>query len=148
MRAFDSLVSGFKQRHAGVLFIPCSKVRPYSRSQSHRRLLQLARAHGVHVDLLDKVVITSLGPIPEQYWDAPIVQTYNTGIRDIYRLLQTKALLRRTNYTDAWDLMSFAPYSDILHLCHLEGLLPLPRRLRVIRKRNISVYRPEASVSR
>jgi hypothetical protein len=149
VRAFDLLISDFKQRHKGVLFIPCSKARPYSASQSHRRLLQLARAHEVPVDLLDKVVITSLGPVPEQYWNAGIVQVYDTGIRDIYRLfLQTKVLLKGTNYTEAWDLMSFAPYSDMLHLCHLEGLLPTPKRLSAIRKRNISVYRPEAAVGK
>lgn len=149
VRAFDSLISNFSQRRSGVLFVPCSKARPYAASQSHKRLLQLARAHGVDVDVLDKVVITSLGPIPEQYWDAPIVQSYDTGIRDIYRLfLQTKALLKQTNYAEAWDLMSFSPYSDILRLCHLEGLLPLPKRLSGIRKRNISIYRPTARVRR
>jgi hypothetical protein len=143
VRAFDMLIAGFKQNRAGVLFIPCSKGRPYSASQSHKRLLRLACDRGVHVDLLDKVVITSLGPIPEQYWDAPIVQAYDTGVRDIYRLfIQTKILLRRTNYKEAWDLMSFAPYSDVLRLCHLEGLLPLPKRLTAIRKRNIPIYRP------
>jgi hypothetical protein len=146
VRSYDELTLNFCQRHSGVLFIPCSKKRPYPASATHRRLLQSARENGIDIEHLDKIVITSLGPVPEQYWDNWIVKAYDTGIRDIYRLfLQLKNLLRNTTYTEAWDLMSFAPYSDILRLCHLEGLLPPLQRLGGQVRRNIPIYRPQAA---
>jgi Domain of unknown function (DUF5591) len=142
VRSFDSEVAGFEQSHPIVLFIPCAKARPYHRSQSYRRLLSKARAAGIDVECADQIVITSLGPVPQQFWDLDIVQRYDTGVRDVYRLfLQTKALLSRTRYRQAWDLMSFVPYSDILRLLHVEGVLPALQRLPAVRRRNIPVFR-------
>jgi hypothetical protein len=142
VRAFDGAIAGFKQTRPGVLFIPCAKARPYHRSQAHRRLMRTARDAGLDLDRLDTIVITSIGPIPEAYWEHEFVQRYDTGVRDIYRLmLQMKQLLKGTSYAEVWDLMSFAPYSDIIRMLHLEGLLPEPRRLHSIRRRNIPIYR-------
>jgi uncharacterized protein DUF5591 len=146
VRAFDAIIAGFRQTKAGVLFIPCAKARPYHRSQSHRRLMSTARAAGLELDQLDTIVITSIGPVPEAYWEHNFVLRYDTGVRDIYRLmLQLKTLLKHTSYVEAWDLMPLLPYSDIIRLLHLEGLLPMPKRLESIRRRNIPVYRPSKS---
>ena len=148
VRAFDSQISGFRQSHPTVLFIPCAKARPYYKSQSYRRLLGQARAVGIDVKHADQIVITSLGPVPQRFWELDIVQRYDTGVRDVYRLfLQTKALLSRTKYRFAWDLMSFAPYSDMLRMLHLEGILPIPQRLPTARRRNIPVYRRRRAAS-
>jgi hypothetical protein len=145
VRAFDDLVSGFKQSKPSVLFIPCAKARPYQNSPAYRNLMRLASNAGLNTNSMDKIVITSIGPVPEAYWGLDFVRRYNTGVRDIYRLfLQTKALLRETSYREAWDLMAFAPYSDILRLLSKEGILPEPRRLASVRKRNIPLYRPLA----
>jgi hypothetical protein len=145
VRAFDSRIAECRQSKSGVLFIPCAKARPYQKSQAYRRLMRVARDAGIDTDGLDKIVITSIGPVPEECWDLDFVQRYDTGVRDIYRLfLQTKALLRDTNYLEAWDLISFAPYSDMLRLLSLDGLLPEPKRLPSIRRRNIPIYRPPA----
>lgn len=143
VRAFDSLVAGFRQLNPSALFIPCAKARPYQNSPAHQRLMRTARDAGLNIDKMDKIVITSIGPIPEAYWSLDFVRRYDTGVRDIYRvLLQTKTLLQGTKYHEAWDLMAFAPYSEILRLLHNDGLLPLPRRLASIRRRNIPLYRP------
>jgi hypothetical protein len=143
IRAFDAVIAGFRQTKAGVLFIPCAKARPYHRSRSHRRVMSTARAAGLQLDQLDTIVITSIGPVPEAYWEHDFVLRYDTGVRDIYRLmLQLKTLLKHTSYDEAWDLMPLAPYSDIIRLLHLEGLLPVPKRLESIRRRNIPIYRP------
>jgi Domain of unknown function (DUF5591) len=148
VRAFDSLVAGFRQSKSGVLFMPCAKARPYQNSQAHRRLMRMARDAGINTDGFDKIVITSIGPVPEGCWDLDFVQRYDTGVRDIYRLfLQTKALLSGTNYLEAWDLMSFAPYSDMLRLLNRDGVLPEPKRLPSIRRRNIPIYRPLAQAA-
>ena len=109
VRAYDSALAGFRQTRQGVMFIPCAKARPYQRSQAHRRLMGVATQAGLDVENLDKIVITSIGPVPEPLWSADFVQRYDTGVRDIYRLLlQTKGLLKSTSYREAWDLMSFA----------------------------------------
>lgn len=142
VRAYDSVIAGFRQSRPGILFLPCAKARPYQTSQTHRRLLQKATLSGLNLDRLDIVVITSIGPVPEANWLDDLVQRYDTGIRDIYRLyLQLRALLKGTDYEVAWDLMSFAPYSELLRFAHRDGLLPEPRRLDSMRRRNIPVYR-------
>jgi hypothetical protein len=142
IRAFDATVRRFRQTQPGVLFIPCAKARPYHRSQSHRRLMQIVRAAGLALDRFDKIVITSLGPVPQTLWEHDLVQRYDTGVRDVYRLfVQLRQLLKGTSYTEAWDLMPFAPYSDIIRLCHLDGLLPYPLRIEKMKRRNIPAYR-------
>jgi hypothetical protein len=142
VRSFDMTVAGFRQKRSGVIFIPCAKSRPYHRSPSHRRLMRSAKEAGLDLNRLDVIVITSIGPVPEALWEHEFVQRYDTGVRDIYRLLQQlRRLLAGTVYREAWDLMSFGPYSDIIRLLHLEGILPAPQRLDSIRRRNIPVYR-------
>jgi hypothetical protein len=142
VRAFDATLASFRQTRPGVLFIPCAKARPYHYSRSHRRLMHTAREAGLALDQLDTIVITSLGPVPQALWEHDIVRRYDTGVRDIYRLfVQLKQLLKGTSYAEAWDLMSFAPYSDIVRLCYLDGLLPHPQRLENIKRRNVPAYR-------
>jgi hypothetical protein len=142
VRAFDLLVSGFQQTRPQVMFIPCANTRPYQAAPAHQRLMKTVREAGLDVMTMDVIVLTSLGPVPENCWGLEVVQRYNTGIRDIYRLyLQTKRLLENTRYVEAWDLMSFVPYSDIVRLLHADGILPTPKRLKSIRRRNIPIYR-------
>lgn len=142
VRAFDSELAGFVQTKPSVLFIPCTKGRPYYKSPSHRRLLASLRAVGLKLDELDVIVITSIGPVPQPLWDHNFVQRYDTGIRDIYRILiQLRSLLYGTRYEEAWDLMPFAPYSDLLSIAHKEGLLPPLQRISGARRRNIPAYR-------
>jgi len=142
VRAIDAVIADFKQTRPGVMFIPCAKARPYQNSQGYQRLMRRAAQFGLDMDGLDKIVITSLGPVPEPYWEHDLVQRYDTGVRDIYRLLvQTRALLKRTDYKTAWDLMGFVPYSDMLRMLHLEGYIPEPKKLASIRRRNIPSYR-------
>ncbi len=140
-RAFDEALAGFRQTKPDILFIPCAKTRPYPSSQAHRRLI--AAAAGIDPAHRDVVVITSIGPVPESLWHDPFVLRYDTGVRDIYRLLiQLRPLLAGTDYRRAWDLIPFTPYSDLLTIVHREGLLPSPQRLPSIRRRNIPTYRP------
>lgn len=148
VRGIDALICGFKQSRPGVMFIPCAKARPYPKSRAHQRLMRLAIQSGLDLDCFDKIVITSLGPIPEPYWELDLVQRYDTGVRDMYRLLvQARALLRNTEYQTAWDLMSFSPYSDLLRILHLEGYLPKLSRIESIRKRNVPLYRRISAAS-
>jgi hypothetical protein len=142
LRALDALLSGHRQKHADILFIPCSRSRPYPTSDSHRKVIAAARGAGLEPEAMDIVVITSIGPIPQALWSHDIVKRYDTGVRDIYRLLvQLRALLRNTRYRQAWDLMTFVPYSDLLSIVHHEGLLPPLRRIEGSRRRNIPAYR-------
>lgn len=146
---FDSLIATFSQSKQGVLFIPCAKARPYTNSQSYRRLMTRMRAAGMDLDRFDKIVITSIGPVPEAQWDNDFVQRYDTGVRDIYRLLvQLRRMLKKTHYDEAWDFMSFVPYSEVLNILALEGAIPRPKRLSDLRRRNIPVYRTTSGVSR
>jgi hypothetical protein len=57
--------------------------------------MSTARAAGLGLDQLDTIVITSIGPVPEAYWEHDFVLRYDTGVCDIYRLmLQLKTLLK------------------------------------------------------
>lgn len=141
-RAYDALLTAFRPKFPDAVFLPCAKSRPYQRARSHQKLIGQLRAHGIDPDRCDKIVITSMGPVPEEWWDHELVRRYDTGVRDIYRMLiQCRILLRHTHYAHAWDLLSFAPYCDLLGLLHLERIIPMPQRLPGIRRRNIPVYR-------
>jgi hypothetical protein len=139
---FERQPERFRQANPTVLFIPCARKRPYQLSQTHRKLLARVRSAGINPERCDKIVVTSIGLIPEPLWGESFVQRYDTGVRDIYRLIvQARRLLRGTSYDFAWDLLPFSPYSDLLQIVSREGLIPTPRRLPGARRRNIPAYR-------
>lgn len=135
-------LSKFRARNNRAIFLPCSKARPYGRSQTFRARLKKLEVDGHRLEGHDLIVITSIGPIPEPLWNHPVVMHYDTGVRDIFRILvQLRILLKNNRYEAAIDTLPLVQYGDILDIASREGLLPPIERPAWVRRRNIPVYK-------
>jgi hypothetical protein len=90
----------------------------------------------------DVIVVTSIGPVPEKLWSHDVVMRYDTGIRDVYRILVLlRRMLRGVRYAVGWDCLAFRPYRDILSIACREGSIGRLARPEGLRGRNIPSYR-------
>ena len=140
---FEQALGAWHPQKSRALFLPCGRARPYGKSATHRRLLQKLSSFGIESQEFDIVVITSLGPVPAPLWEHPAVLRYDTGVRDIYRML---VLLRRLlahgpRYDEGIDCLGFRPYRDLLRIVANEGLIGSIRRPIPIRGRTIPAYK-------
>ena len=70
------------------------------------------------------MVVSSIGIVPEVYWDDPVVAAYDSGVPDIYRILRLMRLyFRKAPYIEVIDCLEFKPYSDCLQIVKREGLI-------------------------
>lgn len=146
VRAFEEELATWRARKAKAAFMPCGRARPYNRSGTHRRLIALLADRGVDLGDYDLIVITSLGPVPESLWQHPVVMRYDTGVRDIYRMLTLlRRLLKPSGYESALDCMGFRPYRDILQIVAREGMIGELSRPGSFRGRSIPTYRGAAT---
>ena len=142
LKDFDKHLLSYKQTHDSVIFIPCSRARPYEESQSQKRLFLKLQDHNIDLDHYDKVVISSIGPIPEDMWHHEVVLNYDTGVRDLYKILcQMRKFLEGCSYETAIDVLPLVQYGDLIDILHLEKRLPKPTRPKWLRRRNIPLYK-------
>lgn len=143
VRSFEHALISWRPQKSKAIFLPCGRARPYDKSATHLRLIQKLKSWAVKPEEFDLIVITSLGPVPEPFWRHELVLRYDTGVRDIYRML---VLLRRLlagkkQYTAALDCLGFRPYRDLLSIVSREGLIGEVKRPGPIRTRTIPSYR-------
>jgi Domain of unknown function (DUF5591) len=62
-----------------VLFLPCSRQRPYEKSRTHTRLLRDLLKTGHDLNACTQVVVTAFGVVPQAYWRHPLIMTYDAG---------------------------------------------------------------------
>lgn len=142
VRAFEERLAAWRPQRDQVAFLPCGRARPYQKSRTHIRLTRDLLARGVDLADYDVVVITSLGPVPEELWMDPTVLRYDTGVRDIYRMLTLlRRLLQPGGYRAGLDCLGFRPYRDLLQILAREGLIGSLERPAPIRARSIPTYR-------
>ena len=97
-------------------------------------------AVGIAQTHIDEIVVSSIGVVPRNLWDHPVVQAYDSGVPDIYRILRImRAFFRKARYAIVVDCLEFAPYSDCLSIIAREGLVGLvknghPRRSKTLPK--------------
>ncbi len=116
-REIDSIVA--QKRIA--LILPCSRRRPYDLSRTHRRLWIELNRRGYSQSAVHKIVITSLGVLPEELWSHPVVLSYDAGVPDIYRTLRlARRFFSRNRYREVVDCLEFKPYSDVLRILKQE----------------------------
>lgn len=145
----DDALASYRVQKKKVVFLPCSRSRPYDKSQSYKRYISNLVAEGIVETEFEKIVLTSIGPIPEQLWRHETVQRYDTGVRDLYRLLvQLRRLLADADIVEAWDFLPLVQYGDLLDILSAEGALPELRRPKKMRRRHIPIYRPRQRGSR
>jgi predicted RNA-binding protein len=126
------------QRIAAVL--PCALRRPYGESRTHQRIYQKLRDKGYNLDKIHKVVLTSLGVLPEELWNLPQVLAYDAGVPDIYRILRlARAWFGKARYDLVIDCLQFRPYRDILQILQRESLIKDLHRVAVAGQRHFSI---------
>jgi hypothetical protein len=149
--AFEEVLVNWRPTKSKVIFLPCGRSRPYDKSPTHQRLMQKLGTWGINPEEFDLIVITSLAPVPQDLWSHETVCRYDTGVRDIYRLLTLlrRLLAKKKLYTEAIDCLGFRPYRDLLEIVHQEGLIGSLRRAGPIRGRTIPAYKfPKKARSR
>lgn len=117
--------------------LPCARKRPYGNSRTHRKIYDYIKSHGYDLRQHHKIVITSIGVLPEELWESPQVLSYDAGVPDIYRTLRlVRSFFSRQNYEYVLDCLQFEPYSDVLRIAEREGVIREVRRLKTGRSRH------------
>lgn len=113
-----------RQGREAAVILPCSISRPYDRSRTHRSIYDLLQMTGYRLETFDRIVLTSLGVIPQELWNDQIVMSYDAGVPDIYRLLRlAREFFGSHVYATVLDCTQFRPYRDILGILEREGLI-------------------------
>jgi hypothetical protein len=141
VRRFERDLGNFQQTSSDVIFLPCGRTRPYDRSRTHRKHRAALERAGVAIEQHDIIVITSLGPVPKEMWQHPTVLRYDTGVRDVYRMLVLfRRMLTGVRYKVAWDCMALGPYKDLIKLLQLEGYIGEIRDPFHVKRKTIQPY--------
>ena len=78
----------------------------------------------------DRIVVTSAGVVPQELWNHDLVQSYDSGVPDIFRVLQImRTFFAARRYDRVFDCLSYAPYRDLVQTLVRENLLPQPVRI-------------------
>ena len=125
----------------GVLFLPCSRSRPYQLSRTHVRLMRGLVETGHNPQAYTQVVVTAIGVVPQAFWKHPLILTYDAGAVDLWRVFQ---LLRRflsgNQFCRVVDCLSFKPFSDMLLILNELRLIPQPIRPLKLRWRGFTTH--------
>jgi hypothetical protein len=136
LRLLESWALAVKPQSSIAVALPCALARPYDRSQTHKKIYRILEDQGHPLKTLHRVVITSLGILPEEVWSMPQVIAYNAGVPDIYRILRLgRAFFGMAKYSLVIDCLQFEPYSDVLNILRMEGVIRKLERIRVQGKR-------------
>jgi hypothetical protein len=132
LRLLEKEVSKVMPKSKIAATLPCSLARPYDRSRTHRKIYSMLKEHGYSIDGLHRIVITSLGVLPEEVWSMPQVLAYNAGVPDIYRVLRlVRKFFGRADYGLVIDCLQFEPYSDVLRIAKREGIIREILKLKI-----------------
>lgn len=132
VRTIEKAVLAVQPQANIAVALPCSRTRPYNKSSTHRKIYQILERHGYKLDELHRIVITSLGVLPEETWGLPQVMTYDAGVPDIYRILRLiRKYFSKVQYLYVLDCLQFEPYSDVLRIAEREGIIKQIRKIRV-----------------
>ena len=130
VRAVEALASAVPMAAESALVLPCAFSRPYGESPTHRRVQKHLANAGIQVAGADRIVVTSLGVVPEALWSHPFVMAYDAGVPDIYRVLRLlRSFFAPRPYRMVFDALQYEPYSDVLRLIEREGSIKGVRRV-------------------
>jgi hypothetical protein len=123
--ALNTLVEKSAQaKKKSAVLLPCARKRPYAESKTHRRIWRELKASSVDPAMVDQLVVSSIGIVPEILWNDPVVLAYDSGVPDIYRVLRLMRIyFRKAHYEVVIDCLEFKPYSDCLRIVAREGMI-------------------------
>jgi predicted RNA-binding protein len=132
------IVDSAKAKAQVAVLLPCARKRPYELSRTHRRIWRGLEEGGVDSGAVDKIVVSSIGIVPEEFWNHPVVSAYDSGVPDIYRILRLMRLFfSKARYATVIDCLEFRPYSDCLGIVAREGLIGAVRIERSVRAKSL-----------
>lgn len=132
LKLLEERVSKVMPKSTIAAVLPCALTRPYDRSRTHKRIYFLLKERCYQPRDLHRIVITSLGVLPEEVWSMPQVLAYDAGVPDIYRILRlARAFFGRADYELVIDCLQFEPYADILRILKCEGIIREIAKIKV-----------------
>jgi predicted RNA-binding protein len=122
---FEDRIRTSRPEHKdAAILLPCARRRPYGRSKTHTRLWKGLAQMRVGKGSADEIVISSLGVIPQAFWEDPVVLAYDSGVPDIYRVLRImRSYFGERSYPLVIDCLEFEPYRDCLRILQREGII-------------------------
>ena|SRR5438128_12215448 len=137
VRSIELELERAEPKHSQRVVLPCSLRRPYDKSRTHRKIYLAIEKYGLRLNQLDKIVITSLGVLPEQLWALPQVLAYDAGVPDVYRVLRlARKWFGRAGYEVVFDCLQFEPYRDVLRIIQSEGSICQLERIKIPAQRH------------
>lgn len=127
---FESLAFSVIPSRETALALPCSLSRPYGRSRTHKRIWQTLSERGIQPSGVHQLVITSLGVVPQELWNHQTVLGYDAGVPDIHRVYSLMSrYFSRNTFLHVIDCLQFPPYSEMLRLLAVDGVISRLQRI-------------------
>lgn len=119
----EKIYNSYKPNSNHLVICPCTQGKPYhKRKPKINSSFTKISGNGKHLlhsyindESYDKIVLTSLGLIPKENWLDDVVMKYDTGTRDLWKLLcLCKRFFLKYKYEKYIVLVKFKPYRDII----------------------------------
>lgn len=124
----DKQIKEFKNQKKICLLLPCVGKRPYNHEKLNIENYDNENYH--------KVVLSSIGIIPEEFWNSEVVMKYNTGVPDIWRVFKlAKYYFEKNKYDKIICYLDYAPYIEIVEI--LKEILKIKVEIKNSVKYNI-----------
>jgi predicted RNA-binding protein len=115
----------FKTDKKKCLLLPCSAKRPYNVSKTHQEIYGSVVNNIFPYPLEDyhKVVITTIGVVPEEFWNDPFVLSYTNSYPDLWQVyLRCKQYFSINKYEVFRNFHRYVPFLEIIKLCDIDIL--------------------------
>ena len=110
----DEMSHSIAPQHKKCLLLPCSATRPYNESKKHKHIYETIH----NLDEYYKVVITTIGVVPEEYWNHPLILSYNNSYPDLWQVyLRCKEYFSLNKFDEYINCHRYEPFVEIIKLC-------------------------------
>jgi hypothetical protein len=113
----DEMSHSIAPRHDKCMLLPCAATRPYNTSKKHQHIYELYPNHEEYY----KVVITTIGVVPQEYWNHPLILSYNNSYPDLWQVyLRCKQYFQLNKFEEYVNCHRYEPFVEIIKLCGIE----------------------------
>ena len=102
------------------VLLPCAARRPYFKSQKHKKLYAEI---GSNIDEYYKVVITTIGAVPEEFWEHPLVLSYENhypDLWDVYLRCKKFFVNNKDRFKEIRNFHRYEPFLEIIKMCGID----------------------------
>ena len=113
IQELDKKIEKYQSTKPKLMILPCTGSKPYNHNNLNIEEYKNQNYH--------KLVITSIGIIPEEFWLDPTILTYTTGVPDIWRVYNlVKQYFIKNKYNEILCYLDYTPYIEIMELINKE----------------------------